>query len=113
MVIATHIIKIKGTLNKNIWKDEKKIDEYIKDKIKNDIDPSFHTDLELLKINGNKIDVWVYIHAFPSEVTNDIIDKWIQDHIKDEGISVNDFEFKKIFDMTDEKSWKNTYIRIP
>lgn len=57
MVIATHIIKIKGTLNKNIWKDEKKIEEYIKDKIKNDIDPSFHTNLELLEINGNKIDV--------------------------------------------------------
>lgn len=32
------------------------------------------------------------------------------DTIKDEGISVNDFEFKKVFDMTDEKSWKNTYI---
>lgn len=108
------MIKIRGALDENIYKEQKKIKEYVKDKIKDEIDPSFHTDLELFEINGNKIEVWVYIHAFPSEVTNDIIEKWIQDHIKEEGISVIGFEFKKIFDMTDEKDWKNKYyVRIP
>lgn len=112
MVIATHIIKIRGMFEENIWNDEKKIKEYVKNKIKNEIDDSFHADLELFNINGNKIEVWVYISALSSEVTNDIIDKWIKDHIKDEGISVNDFEFEKIFDMTDKKSWKNMIIYI-
>jgi hypothetical protein len=111
MVIATHIIKIKGSLD--TWNDEKKIQEYVEDKINNEIDTSFHTYLELLKITGNRIDIWVYIHAFPSEVTNDIIKKWIREHIKDEGISL-DFEFEMIFDLTDKNCWKNTHImRIP
>lgn len=104
MVIATHIIKIRGTLDKNIWTDENNTKEYVKDKIRNDIDPSFHTDLELFKIDGDEIDVWVYIHAFPSEVTMEICEKWIKDHIKEEGISVDRFEFEKIFDLTEKSN---------
>ncbi len=39
-----------------------------------------------------------------SEVTNDIIDKWIQDHIKDDGISVNDFELEEYIYSVDYKT---------
>jgi hypothetical protein len=43
MVIATHQINIKGSVDKNIWNDEKKIKYYVEDKIQNEIDDSFHT----------------------------------------------------------------------
>lgn len=109
MVIATHIIKIRGIFDENIFK-ENELKDYVESKIKSEIDSSFHTDLELFKVDGNKIDVWVFISAFPSEVTRNIIDKWIRDHIKEEGITVNDFEFEEIINMTENVSHKNKFF---
>ena len=115
MVIATHIIKIRGTFDENIWKGKNALKDYTKNKIKSEIDPSFHADLELFKIDGNKIDVWVYIHAFPSEVKRGIIEKWIQGHIVEEGITVNDFEFEIVINLTEYglEDNKQFFINIP
>jgi len=55
MVIATHLIKIKGDFDVQKW-TEKKLEEYVKQKIK-EIDPSFHTDLELFQIQDSNIEV--------------------------------------------------------
>lgn len=112
MSIATHIVKVKGTFDEKLW-NEKKIEDYVDYKIENDIDETFNTDLELFNITGNNIEIWVFIFAFPSEVDNGIIDKWIKDHIIDEGLKVESFEFEKLVDITEEK-WKyRPYIKIP
>lgn len=78
--IATHLVKIKGTFDEKIWGNEKetlkeKLKEYANTKIKEEIDSIYHTDLELFQINDNIIDVWVFIRAFPYEVSRDIIEK--------------------------------------
>ena len=101
MPIATHIIKIKGTFDEKIW-NEKKIEDYVDYKIENDIDETFSTDLELYNITGNNIEIWVLIFAYPSEVSDDIIDKWIKSHIKEEGLKVDSFTFEVLVDITEE-----------
>jgi len=56
--------------------------------------------LELFQIQeNNDIDIWVYISALPSEVDNQIVDKWIKDHLKEEGIEAKGFEIKVIMNM--------------
>ncbi len=114
MVLATHLIKIKGNFNRNKW-TEKKLEEYVKQKIK-EIEPSFHTELELFQIQDNNIDVWVYISALPSEVSDKIVDKWIKTHLKEEGIETKEFEKKMIFDITESlkaDSPRQIMIRLP
>jgi hypothetical protein len=98
MVIATHLIKVKGNFDPKKW-TEKKLEKYVKQKIK-EIEPSFHADLELLQIQGNNIEVWVYISALPSEVSDKIVDGWIKAHLKEEGIETKEFEIKVIVDVT-------------
>lgn len=113
MAIATHIIKIKGTFDEKIYKQQKTLKDYVNNKIQNEIDSVLHADLELFKVDGNNIEVWVYISAFPSEVTRDIIGKWIKDHIKEEGISVQNFEFEQLVDKTKRLSENSFYVSIP
>lgn len=100
MLVATHLIKIKGTFNKNIWGyDEEKLNdilkEYVKTKIKFEIDSCYHADLELFKIDDDKIEVWVFINALSSCVSKDIIEKWLNNHINDEGIISTDVEIEE------------------
>lgn len=112
MPIATHIVKVRGTFDEKIW-NEKKLNNYVDNKIKNDIDKSFNTDLELFRIDpGNKIEVWVLIFAFPSEVSMGIIDRWIKNNIKEEGLNVDNFEFRILFDMIDENEEDRRHIHI-
>lgn len=110
MTIGTHIIKIRGTFDENIWKEDE-LKNYVESKIKKEIYPTFHTDLELFKVDGDKVAVWAYVSAYPSEVTSNIIGKWIVDHIKEEGITVNDFEFEMIVDVT--KKDDKFFVLIP
>ncbi len=108
MRIATHLIKIKGTFD-NKWK-EKELRDYVKDKIK-EIESFYHTDLELFKVDDNKIEVWVYIHALPSEAKRNIIDKWLKDHIKEEGITIIYFDIEEKFNLCYPKN--DPFILIP
>lgn len=112
MSVVTHVVKIKGAFDEKIW-DEKKIEDYVDYKIENEINETFNTDLELYNITGNNIEIWVFIFAYPSEVDNGIIDKWIKNHIKEEGLKVDSFEFEKLVDITEEE-WKyRPFIKIP
>lgn len=114
--IATHLIKIKGTFDKKIWGYEKeilneKLKEYVNKKIKEEIDRIYHTDLELFQINDNMIDVWVYLRAYPYDISKDIIEKWLKNHIKDEGITIIDFNFEEITNLC--SSEKGFFVIIP
>lgn len=111
MTIATHVIKIRGIFDENIWKEDE-LKNYVASKIKKEIYHTFHADLELFQVDGDKIEIWIYISAYPSEVTNNIIGKWIVDHIKEEGITANDFEFEMIVDIT-KKDENKFFVLIP
>lgn len=114
MVIATHLIKVKGTFDPNIWTEEK-LREYVNKKIK-EIDPSFHTDLELFRVQDSDIEVWVYISAFPSEVSDFIVEVWIKAHLKEEGITVKGSEINVIVDVTEALKSdppRHVVIRLP
>jgi len=99
MHIATHLIKIKGKIDKHIWTEEK-LRNYVNSKIDDEIVCFYHTDLELFGIENEVINVWVFVSASPSNVSRDIIGKWLSDHIKEEGITVTSFEIEKRFDLT-------------
>lgn len=99
MVIATHLIKIKGSVDKDKWTEET-LREYIQKKIADEICPSFHAETELFSIKDNDAEAWVYISAFPSEIGEDVIKKWLCDHIKEDGITVKDFEIVVVVDLT-------------
>lgn len=106
--------KIKGNFNKNKW-TEKKLKEYVKQKIK-EIEPSFHTELELFQIQDSNINVWVYISALPSEVSDKIVDTWIKAHLKEEGIETKEFKIKVILDVAESlksDSPRQIMIRLP
>lgn len=119
MVVATHVIKVRGTFDRDIW-NEDKLRKYVRRKIICDMDDSFHTHLELFKIDrdngdGNKgrVYVWVYIYALPSEVDRKVIKKWIDEHIIEEGLAVEEFEFNMMVDTT-KNGWKErSFINMP
>lgn len=97
MVVATHLIKIKGTFQ-NVWEHDdemlnKTLKEYVKTKIKNEIDSYYHADLELFKIDDNKIEVWVFIKAY-IDISKDTIEKWLNEHINEYGIIPTDIEIE-------------------
>jgi hypothetical protein len=102
MHIATHLIKIKGKINRNIWTEDK-LGEYIRSKIDDNITSFYRADLELFGIEDDVVNVWVFVSALPSEVSRDIIDKWLNDHIKEEGITVTEFEIEDLFDLVHPK----------
>ena len=95
MSIATHIIKIRGTFDEGIWKEEE-LKDYVKSKIKDEIEIMLHPDLELFKTEKGTVEVWVFVSTSPSEVTRDIVDKWLEDHITERGLTVVDFEIEEM-----------------
>ena len=110
MPIGTHLIKIQGTFNEN-WTEEK-LKEYVKRKIKTEIDRGWHPDLELFGIEKpkeqqnavNVINIWVYIQEVATGLANkEVVDKWIKEHIDEEGLTVTNFEIEK-------QSWEDGFI---
>ncbi len=97
MHIATHLIKIKGTFDSS-W-DEKKLRAYVDLKIKTEIEDVLHPSLELFEAKDGSVDVWIFITALPSEATYRVVEKWIKDHIKEEGLSITEFTVEMISNM--------------
>ena len=94
MNVATHIIKIKGSI-KDGKKKEKELKDYVKDKIYTEIDSIYHADLELFRADeDDTVEVWVYVSSFC--VTRDIVDQWLKDHIKEEGTEITSIEIEKL-----------------
>lgn len=96
MPIATHLIKVKGEIGQ--WSGDE-LKEYVDEKIVNEIDMSFHATIESFEVKGNHAEVWVYIHAFPSEIKQKVIEDWLKDHIKEPGISVKGFEIIEVANL--------------
>lgn len=109
MVIATHLIKIKGKADIFIW-PEKKLKNHVIKKIKMEIEPSFHASLELFKLDSGNVEVWVFVSALPSEVSKNIVEKWLSDHIMEKGLKVDSFEIKEVASLTDANVNKNMFI---
>jgi len=107
MPIATHLIKVKGEMGQ--WSDDD-LKEYVDEKIVNEIDMSFHATLEKFEVNDNHAEVWVYIHAFPSEISHDVIEKWLKDHIKEAGISLRGFEIVEVANLLLPPALENCII---
>lgn len=100
--IATHLVKIKGNFDKNIWIEDT-LDKYVRSKMSGDIANFYHADLELFGTEGETVNVWAFVSALPSEVSRDIVDKWLKNHITEEGIVVTNFEIEELFDLTHPK----------
>lgn len=102
MAIATHMVRITGEFNPKIW-NKNNLRKYVVDKIK-EIEDVLHPDIELFNIHdNNKVDIWLYIHALPSEVTQKIVDKWAKDHIIEEGLIVKNIEIEVVNSLLDQK----------
>ncbi len=97
MHIATHLIKIKGTYDSS-W-DEKKLRAYVDLKIKTEIEDVLHPSLELFEVKDGVVDVWFFITALPSEAKYKVVETWIKDHIKEEGLYVTDLAVEMISNM--------------
>ncbi len=95
MALATHLIKIKGTFDERMWTIEK-IKKLIQKKIKEEIMDIYHAEVEKFRVSENTVEVWVLVSALPSEVTNEIIDKWLSDHMKERGIEIKKFSVDEI-----------------
>lgn len=94
MNVATHLIKVKGNI-KDGKKRENELRDYVKEKIYTEIDSMYHPDLELFCVNeDDTIDVWVYVSSY--SVTRPVVEHWLKDHIKEEGIHVKEFEIEKL-----------------
>ena len=95
MSFATHLIKVKGEFNPDIWNDTS-LKEYVVNKI-TEIESTFHTEIELFNVHDtDKVDVWVYVQGLPSEVSRKIVSQWIEHHIIEEGLIVKEFEIEVI-----------------
>lgn len=109
MRIATHLIKIKGKIDKDIWTEEK-LKTYVESKIDSETQSLYHADLELFRVKEEVADVWIFISVLPPEVSKDIICKWLNNHIKEDGISVTSLDIEKRFDLTNQKETFVTLI---
>lgn len=96
MTIATHLIKIKGIVKDD--KKENEIRDYIREKINDEIERIYHPDLELFRINEDgTVEVWVYVSDLSTEkCMKRIVERWLKDHIKEEGIEIKNFEVEKL-----------------
>ncbi len=114
MAIATHLIKIKGSLDIEKWTEEK-IKKYIDKKIKDETESYYHASMELLRVKDNDVEVWVYISALPSEATEDIIKKWLKDHIRKDGVTVKDFEVVEVANLLNlaDRNHLNFLVHLP
>lgn len=95
MVFATHLIKIKGTFDDNKWTNEQ-LKNFVGDKIRNEIESIYCPDLELFSTKDGIIEVWIYISTLLSDVSEKIIGDWTKNHIKEDGLTVENFEIEKI-----------------
>lgn len=95
MPVATHVIKVKAEFNEN-W-DEEKLEKLVKTKIGNEIDDFFSPESELFHVGNNVIDIWILIEFCGDLLLiKDISNKWLKDHIKEEGITIKNLEVEKI-----------------
>ncbi len=95
MAVATHLIKIKGTFDDKKWTEEQ-LRNFVKHKIKCDIESIYHPDLELFQAKDRSIEVWAYISDItPLELLEKNVRDWLKDHIKEEGITIDNFEIQK------------------
>lgn len=95
MAIATHLIKIKGTFDNNKWTEEK-LRNFVNDKINDEIESIYHPDLELFQVKERSIEVWVYISdSIPLELLEKNVRDWLKNHIKEDGITVDNIEIEK------------------
>ncbi len=99
-IVATHLVTVKGTFDKNIW-SENTLLGYINKKIKNNIFSTFHTSSDWVKINKNNVDVSVYISCYPSEVNKKIVLEWVKDNITEAGLKVTWFGIEEINSKVD------------
>lgn len=101
MALATHLIKIEGEFDLNLW-NEISLREYVKNKI-NEIESCLHPESELFQINNNKINIWILICALPSEVSQKIVNLWAENHITEEGLKVKKIEIEIINSLIEPK----------
>jgi hypothetical protein len=100
LVFATHLIKVKGYFDKQKWAEDK-LRGYVYRKIQ-EINPYYHPDLELLRVEDDAVEVWVYIRdVCKMETVKEYTQEWLQSHIKEDGIDVKDFEVKEIMSYSD------------
>lgn len=109
MVFATHFIKIYGKINIFIW-PEKKLRNYVNKKIRTEIYSTFHAKCKLFKLEEEKIEVWVYISALPSEVSTNIVEKWINDCMVIRGLKIEKFEIEIIASKIDREFNKSKVL---
>lgn len=100
MIFATHLIKIHGSINQFIW-PEKKLKNFVDRKIRNDIFVTFHAELKSFKLEGEKVEILVYVSALPSEVTVKVVDEWLKDNTIRRGLRVENFEIEIIASKID------------
>ena len=99
MKLATHLIKVKGLYNAS-WTEEK-LRKYVYRKIR-EIDDYYGAQIELLEINDSITEVWVFISAlFETDYLEELVEKWLKRHIKEDGLKVTDFEIREILNFKD------------
>lgn len=95
MSFATHLIKVKGESSSE-WTEER-LKEYVNRKIKYEIDDYYEAQIELLDVRDNTIEVWVFVSALmETAYLKEMVDKWLQGHVGDEGITVKSSEIVEI-----------------
>lgn len=97
MRAATHVIKIKAEFDEN-WNEEK-LRELVKTKIKKEIDKFWSPDLELLGIEDNTIEVWIFVECMDENVDIKMhSEKWLKDHItkKEKGITIKNLDVESV-----------------
>ncbi len=99
MAFATHLIKMKDKFSPTWTEDE--LEEYVRKKIKEEIEDYYSTQIELLSIEDNFIEVWVFISALLENSYLKEMVKWLEEHIKEDGLTVEDFEIREIVNFND------------
>lgn len=100
MSFATHLIKVKGEFSSE-WTEER-LKEYVNSKIKYEIDDYYSAQIELLGIRENTIEVWVFVSAImETAYLKEMVDRWLQGHVGDEGITVKSSEIVEMLTTED------------
>lgn len=95
MVIATHLIKVKGAFDDKKWTEEK-LRNFVEYKIRDEIESIYHPDLELFQVKDSTIEVWIYVRdSAPLKLLDKTIRDWLDNHIKEDGLVVDNIKIEK------------------
>lgn len=96
--MASHLVKVGGEINKECSRES--IEKYIQEKLE-EIDPTYEAEIELLRIEKNQVEIWVFISILATcQLIEKMAKQWLTNHVNQESVSIKFLKVKGVSPLT-------------